>query len=331
MPDLTDFMRNPQFIRLYTSIESSGPQRGIILIEDASDRFFWEKVVNTVSPGRYDIKPFSQNGAEGKRALEKEYEHLSKDRLVAVDSDYDYLCPEKNAYASALNSNPFVLHTFLYSRESFISTPEAIDFLTGCIHLHVRLENQLIQAVQSYSRIVYDALYLFSWLHNIDPQQYRENIFNNSIRLPIGTRLLDDELNVNDGVLAQLKQSVDLYIHNHRQYIDDEASYGAYQVVLNSRGITPKNAILFTNGHYLLDAVFHPVYMEFISKNKKKDKEWVAANFPDNEVRSRKNQVDNHYKDNCTAKQLIYRCEAYREAPFWQKITQKLRDIENAV
>ncbi|HCR2005196.1 DUF4435 domain-containing protein [Enterobacter cloacae] len=330
MSELTDIMRNGEFIRAYTGIESSGSQKGIIYIEDASDRLFWERVVNTVCPNRYDIKPFSRNGAEGKRALEKEYEHLNKDRLVAVDSDYDYLCPSRNAYATALNSNPFVLHTFFYSRESFINTPEAIDSLAGCIHLHERLESQLIQAIQSYSSAIYEALCLFSWLHNRDHQQFREDVFNNSIRLPAGARLLDAELRVNEEALRELNRSADEYLLQHRPYIDDQDSYMQYQETLNQRGINPNNAILFTNGHYLLDSVFRPLYEMFINASRKKDKEWVEANCQQSEIRSRKNQVENHYRDNCGVKQLIHHCEAYREAPFWQRIIQKLSEIENS-
>lgn len=162
MSDLTDFMRRAENIRIYTGMASSGPQKGIIHIEDASDRLFWRKVVGAVCPDRYDIKPFSQGGAQGKRRLEQQYRHLHKDYLIAVDSDYDFLCPDRNEFSAELNANPFVLHTFCYSRESFIHTPEALEILTDCIYLHEKTHSHLYRKPCNVFQLLFMTLCLFS-------------------------------------------------------------------------------------------------------------------------------------------------------------------------
>lgn len=141
MSEFSDFLRHSSFIRSYTAI-SSGQEKGIIYVEDATDRTFWEKIVNFVCPGRYEIKPFGSPGVEGKRKLEMEYAHLHKERLVAVDGDFDYSCPARNNYSVHLIQNPFVLHTFYYSRESFINTREAILHLIDSLYLHVVVVNK---------------------------------------------------------------------------------------------------------------------------------------------------------------------------------------------
>lgn len=328
MSDLSEIMRRAEYVRGYTAIASSGPQKGIIHIEDATDRLFWTKVVNTVCPGRYDIKPFSQPGSEGKRKLEKEYQSLNKEYLVAVDSDYDYLCPDRNEYAAELNANPFVLHTFCYSRESFIHTPEAIESLTDCIYLHEKTECCTLEALQRFSGMVYDALLVFSWLHNQDQQRFKESDFSESFRLPAGVLLLDDDLAVNEVAFESLSRSVQQYTDAHATFISDRESFGQHQEVLRARGITPGNALLFINGHRLLDGVFRPVYEKLIRKSRSTDNEWVETHYPENETQDRKNQVRNHYKENCNARQLLSRCEAYTTSPFWQRITQKLAEAE---
>lgn len=328
MPELSEMMRNPEYIRLYTAIESSGPQRGIIHIEDATDRLFWTKIVNAVCPGRYDIKPYSQPGSEGKRKLEQEYQQLSKEYLVAVDGDYDYLCPDRNEYAAALNANPFVLHTFCYSRESFLHTPEAIESLTDCIYLHKKTNCHTLEALQRFSVKVYDALLVFSWLHNRDQHRFKESDFNESFRLPAGVLLLDDNLAVNEAAFESLSRSVQQYTDTHASFISDRESFAQHQEVLRARGITPENALLFINGHRLLDGVFRPVYEKLIRKSRSIDNEWVETHYPENEKQDRKNQVKNHYKENCNARQLLSRCEAYTTSPFWQRITQKLSEAE---
>lgn len=327
MADLTEIMHRSEFIKIYTGMESSGTQKGIIHIEDASDRLFWKKVVNTVCPDRYDIKPFSQPGAEGKRRLEKNYSRLHKDYLIAVDSDYDYLCPDRNAYSAEMNANPYVLHTFCYSRESFILTQECITDLTDCIHIREKTHNQINEALQRYSAIIYDALILFSWLHNRDQQRFKESDFNISFRLPEGFYILDDNLQVNEAALDHLRQSAQQYLDNHLHYLDDRISYQQYQDAINARGINPQTALLFINGHYLMDGIFRPIFNMLIKKSRKKDIEWVEKNYPTHEIDNRKRQIRNHYEEHCNAVQLIFHCDSYMPSPFWQKINHKLTGI----
>lgn len=328
MPDLTDFMRSAKYIKIYTGMESSGPQKGIIHTEDASDRLFWRKVVNDVCPGRYDVKPFSQGGEAGKRRLEQQYRHLHKDYLIAVDSDYDFLCPDRNEFSSELNANPFVLHTFCYSRESFIHTPENVEELTDCIHLHEKMQSQIQEALRRFSITVYDALRIFSWLHNQDQQRFKESDFNQCFRLPAGVFLLDDSLDINEIAFESLSQSVQRYTDTHAVLINDLEGFERHETALRTKGITSESALLFINGHYLLDSIFRPVYEKLIRKSKRKDNEWVVTHYPVSETQPRMNQVRNHYEQNCNVYQLINRCESYTTSPFWQRITQKLTGAE---
>jgi hypothetical protein len=330
MSDLTDFMRSAEYIKIYTGMESSGPQKGIIHTEDASDRLFWKQVVNEVCPGKYDIKPFSQGGEAGKRRLEQQYRHLHKHYLIAVDSDYDFLCPDRNEFSAELNANPFILHTFCYSRESFIHTTESVEELTDCIHLHEKTHSQIKEALQRFSVTVYDALLVFSWLHNQDQQRFKESDFNQCFKLPHGVLILDDNIEVNEAAFKSLSQSVERYSEEYAALITDQDSFNHHETLLRSKGITPESALLFINGHHLLDGIFRPVYEKLIRKSRTTDNEWVVNHYPDSEVQSRKNQVRNHYEESCRPRQLINRCESYKTSPFWHRITQKLTVVEHA-
>lgn len=326
MPELSETMRSAEFTRLYTAMESSGTQKGIIYIEDATDRPFWEKVLNAVCPGRYDIKPFGQPGSEGKRRLEQEYAHLNKDRLVAVDGDYDYICPQRNEYASCLVESKFVLHTFFYSRESYINTYEAVSHLTDCLYLHVKPDSMLLEALQQYSRTIYPALCLFTWLHNKNQQRFPENHFNMAVMLPDGRSLLNSDLTVNEFTFSSLQQKVEIYISEYSQYIDNEQGYQEHIEALATRGINADHAYLFTDGHYLLDAILHPMLKIVSRECLNRDKAWVEERYPQAAINHRKRQVINHYKDHCNTETLLFHCDAYRTEYFWLKITQKLRD-----
>ncbi|MZK90402.1 DUF4435 domain-containing protein [Citrobacter amalonaticus] len=329
MSEMSDIMRSDGYIRLYTSIASSGSQKGIIYIEDAVDRVFWEKAINAVCPDQYDIKPYSQPGAEGKRKLEREYSKLHKKLLVAIDADYDYICPDRNAYASELDNNPFILHTYFYSKESYIHTPEAIDYLTNSVHLNMKTEHSIHQALQRYSSIIFNALCLFSWLHNRNAQQYRENDFNQCIALPNGVKILNADLTVNEAALHQLTLNVENYMNQYSQHINDDAGFARHREFLSERGLRPDNSLLFTNGHTLLDSIFRPAYDMFIRKSRSNENDWVTAHYNENQVRDRKSQVRNHYDNNCKLTTMLHHCEAYQTTQFWQRITDKLSQIES--
>lgn len=327
MSEMSDIMRSKNYIHIYTSMESCGSQKGIIYVEDVSDRLFWKLVIDTICPERYDIKVFSQQGSCGKRRLEQEYNHLHKDFLVAVDADYDYICPNRNEYSAILNSNPFVLHTFCYSRESYLHTEDAIIYFINSIHLNVNTENCIIQALSIYSEIIFDALCVFTFLHDRDSQEHKENIFNNSIRLQGNKRLLNDDLSINEEAINELRNSVSNYINHCEQFIHSSDDIIRHRDMLSDCGITKNNALLFINGHNLFDGIFSPIYDMYIKLSRKNEMAWVSDNFSEQVARDRKRQVDNHYKDNCKPSTLMYHCREYRNSPFWSKITDKLNDL----
>lgn len=327
MNELSDLMRNGDFIKIFTKMESQGAEKGLIYIEDATDRYFWESIIDRALPGRYQIKPYSQPGSEGKRRLEKEYKNLNPFYLVAVDADYDYLCPEKNEYSVTLNNSPFVLHTFLHSKESYVHTHEAITALTNSIHLHTPTAHQIDLALVRISNEIFEALCLFSFLHNQDSDRFKENTFNASIKKPDGLKILNDDMTVNDEAIRQIGLSAAQYITEHLQYVETSAIYQEHKAKISSKGITPDNAILFTNGHALLDNIFQPLYKEFIKKSKKNDLAYVNDNYPEETTGDRRRAVDNYYKNHCHSSTLINRCNTFLTSPFCLRISEKLTAI----
>lgn len=326
MSELTDFMRSGAFIKSYTAMQSSGPEKGIIYTEDASDRLFWENVVNKACPGRYDIKPFGSPGSQGKRGLEKEYGHLHQDRLIAVDGDFDYICPRRNEYASHLADNPFVLHTFFYSRECHISTCESLTDIINRIYLHVRSPESISEAILSYSRVIYPALILFSFLHNSDQPVYREDDFSAVIKIPDGACLVNADMTVNEVAIAGVRRNVEEFCSENAHHIEEAGDeYTEHTDTLCRLGVTHDNAYLFTNGHKVLKSLVVPVLQKLSRERQEQDKSWVRDSFSDNSVRDRINQVINYYKTNCNVDFLVSSCEAYKNQEFWRRITEKLK------
>lgn len=330
MAETSDIMRSEKYIRLYTKIATSDVQKGIVYIEDALDRIFWERVFDYICPNRYIVKPYSQPGSEGKRKLELEYKNLHRNLLVAIDADYDYLCPQRNDYAEALHSNPYIIHTYFYSKESYIHTSDSIDILTNNVYLNVKTTHQINNALKLYSNIIYDAFCYFSWLHNIDANQFPESEFNPCIEIPSGIKILNEDLTVNGHALDLVRESSVNYIDRHIQYIENKDDFNHHIERLRELGLHQDNTLLFTNGHSLLDIIFRPSYQMFIKKCKKNDNEWVTKNYPEGQHRARLNQVRNHYEQNCKETTLIHHCQGYTNNEFWKKIVNKIERLANS-
>ena len=124
MSNFDDYVMNGDYNKIYNHI-LKGNFVGTIFVEDQSDQVFWSKIFQKTAFANYDIKPLAIlkdneiNYLNGKRNLEAYYKNANESVLVAVDSDFDYLCPELNEYASHIN-NDYVVHTFAYSRESVV-------------------------------------------------------------------------------------------------------------------------------------------------------------------------------------------------------------------
>jgi len=326
MDDFDTIRSSRDFLNTYNMFTTSIPA-GVLYIEDASDRLFWERLVKSVCPGRYRVMPYSQGGAEAKRSLEREYINLHQDFIVGVDSDYDYLCSNRNEFAIQLSTNQFVLHTFYYSRESYINSKEAISNILECFHLHKYPENQLLASLEKYSETIHPALCLFSWLHNVEWRLHPENLFNMAIRLPEGSRLLNENLTVNENTINAVKQQVDEYIHTYSSQVNDPQDYSSHLEQLKQRGINEANAHLFTDGHYLLDGILRPILKMVVMAGQNQDKAWVEQNYVGEAIGQRKRQVVNHYKDNCNTSTLVFQCTAYHSGDFWLRIAEKMRTI----
>ena len=326
MADLIDFIRSQQYLRAYTK-QQTGIESGVMLVESPSDRLFWEKLISHACPGRYLVKHFSEGKAEGKRTLEAEYAHLHSDRIVGVDGDYDYLCPNRSNKALTLNSNAFILHTFCYSRESYASAYESITDIKNRLFYRNRIHDSLIETLQKYSHTIYPALCIFSFLHNSNPNIFLENDFRNAISLNNDERLLDDELNTNTTTLDELQSRIRKYTLELQSNVTDEVSFESYKQFIRGNEINEDNAYMFIDGHYLQDSIVIPMLKSIAAKAKLNDINEIKEKTTPAQQKIKINEVHNHFKDKCNIQSLIFQCHCFMKNIFWDKMTEKLKSI----
>ena len=330
MSDFSRMIGSPAFIRAYNKFQS-GQVMGNIFVENPTDIPFWQHVVNAVDGSRYKVRPISKEQAAGKRTLQKRYAALNQEFLVAVDSDYDFLCPDRHAEAQQMNNNPFVLHTYCYSRESFQCCHHSLGAITEILFFHQQFPSQIHEALIQYSYAVYPALCVFSYLHNKNWQQYSEGEFNLAVRFNSGVCLINDELQVNDDAIIQLQTQVEAYSLSLYAAITDDADFDSFKTILTTRGITEDNAYMFINGHCLQDIVVKPMLEKIAAVTRRSEKDSVAQMYPEPErlktKRQKLNEIDNYYKNERQLSTLLSNGQAFVQDAFFSLITAKLDAI----
>ncbi|EAP1698575.1 DUF4435 domain-containing protein, partial [Salmonella enterica] len=299
--------------------------KALLYIEDATDRLFWEGIVNAVRPGFFDVKPFSQPGSEGKRRLEKEYSKVNSTYMVAVDSDFDYLCPHRSPLAVTMNESPYILHTFIYSLESHICCNESLTDIDNRIRLNISAPVASISnVVQQYSSLIYEALCLFAFIHNTSPENCPEHEFREAVKFPADLHVTDDGNSISQSAETALRAKLDIFIQNYSSRIQNQDEYSEFCQSLREKNITENTAFMFINGHDLYNSIVSLAFRKCTNLNRIADEQWVDSEVPQEQIQSRKNQVRNYYRENCNIGTLFFQGTAHMTNLFWQKITEKL-------
>ncbi|WP_213637229.1 DUF4435 domain-containing protein [Providencia rettgeri] len=326
MSEFDNLLKSDRYLKAYAK-QQAGKSQGILYVENPSDRLFWENVIAHVCPDKYIVKTYSVEKAPGKRALEKEYNRLNSSFIVGVDGDFDYLCPSRHDNASHLNSNPFIIHTFAYSRENIIFDMSSIADISNRMVFRHKLSHKGIEALACYSAIIFPALSVFSYAHNSDWQRFKEDQFMNAISLPENERLLTDELMVNTIALDRVKIASDEYIKYIINEMNNEIKESDCCEMITARCITPETAYMFINGHYLKDKIIKPMLDLLKRKNKNEDINDVKSKLPKDRWKRSIAEIDNYFKDCCNVECVIHNATSYTSGAVWGLIKNKLSNI----
>lgn len=328
MSGFDSLLKSAKYLKAYTK-QQTGKPRGVLYVENPSDRLFWENVIAQVCPEQYSVKSFSLEDAPGKRSLEKEYSKLHRFYIVGVDGDFDYLCPDRHEFANSLNNNPYVIHTFTYSRESVIfSIPSVLDISNRLAFRH-KLTHDCVVALTEYSKIIFSALSVFSYAHNLDWQKFKEDQFTKAISLPLSEKLLTDDLKINTVALDGVRVTSQKYIDTTLNSIGNEIDAKYCCNILTERSITPEIAYMFIEGHYLKDNIVKPMLDLLKRKNKTEDINEVKAKLPKERWKQSINEVENYFKDCCHTESIIHNANCYTSGAIWSLIKEKFKVINN--
>ena len=324
-----DYFTNPNFVGGYNAIKEGKKEafkKGMVYVEDDSDISLWKKFINQILPNKYNFTTATSskgNKAEGKRVLEKMYPKANIKVLFAVDADYDFLTSNLDS-SHAFRDNPFILHTYSFSKESVMLEKTQLDnFIQKCQHTqshNADLEKFLVL----FSEVAFDGLikYLaFIKQHNFQIIEYNEfhQCFNIKSKI-----IVTDDLSLDNSVIHEVVVNLSQFFSKKSLF---EKDIQHIMSLFNSLNITEENAYRFISGHEVYDLV-EKVHKQLIDKLYNQELLSIRANFQGEAIKERIAQLKKHFDDNF---KLPTFCNAYvpdEKDEIHQKILQQVFKIK---
>jgi len=287
---------NSLYIEAQNSLRPSNESEIIyVYVESEDDICHWNSILNEKSINgnrkvRFEIYLPINNGYEkGKyNVLNLFKNNLGKYLILCVDSDYDYLLPNRNEDSELINNSEFIFHTYTYSIENLYSHHESLNnFCTRCIKstsLPIDLEHLILK----YSNIIYD---LFCW-NVFFYHRNMESSFSISDFTEVTKILINNDIENNFKTSFDcLKERVDRKSHElNTLFIELTSDKEEFKSYLLNKGINFDNCYLYANGHTILENVVLMFLKPIVKKCRgEKLREIFAANISLEQKESEKN------------------------------------------
>lgn len=325
-----DYITNPSFIEAY-----GFNNKWLLYVEDESDIPFWDAIINHIFPEKYDIKP-AVTGSENKRGkshLEKLIDKLNEHFLIAIDSDFDFVCQNgRLPHSYNINSIKYILQTYTYSRESLQYSPKNIKDVMRRTKYTISSNIDITKIINIFSDISFEILINFLYLKEknieiiVDNKKFTESSLVKLIRLPNKCKITDFNFNINEVFFNQHKQKVCIVENKLDALITDKSDYTAFKKSLLDKGINISNAFLFISGHLYEDFI-HQIFEHVIRILLDKEIKRLKSETHGTDLSDKILKLKTHFREYCSYKTMIYQKSIDPSDFYIQKIYEDVNKV----
>lgn len=271
---------------------------GYIYVEDITDKPFWEKIASkhTVTlfqndkgsymPGKSNLL-FYKNPGETESLLDKCHKGL----LIAIDSDFDELCPNAltQTWANHQNSR-FVLRTYAHGRENIVFSPKCLhEILDSKFKLYINChDNPILEVFETLSAIWFKPYRKFLFLLNNGQSQHDDWIaqiqFHNKECQEIA--LKKD--------FSQYKKRITNFSLQLNQKINNQNDFEQFCDELAEKDFTEQNVWCFIRCHDFEEKFVMPIMEMICSDRIKEEMTHIKKHYQDD--KNRKVQCQNIFQ-----------------------------------
>jgi len=298
----------------------------IVYVESYDDIFFWRDVLGEFENddlGFEVVLPSRTNLSRGKKSAITNHlgKGLGTSMIACVDADLDYLLQSSSATSREINSNPFIVHTYVYAIENYQCYAPSLHNVCVMATLNDKKVFDFEAYLAAYSRIVYDLFVWAMWLYRNDRAGEMPLTSFCNIATVHKVNIYNPE-----AALEGLRRSVNQKIAWLQRHIPEaKGNLQPLKTELAQLGVQPDNVYLFMQGHHIMDNivmdVLNPV-CTILRRAREKEIKSTATH---------SQQLDNElacYQHSQGAiEQMIRRNTDYKQCPQYLQMKQKISQL----
>lgn len=309
----------------------------ILFIENEEDERFWKYIFKQLDPNiKLDFHSYfrrkkeqkdSESSAQGKQQVLK-FRDIVEDYsgvvFLCIDSDFDYILDNFN-----INSNPYILQTYVYSVENFICCAKSLNELCSDL-LFPEGTFDFVLFYKNFSKNIRE-LFIYHILlksHSRSEDDKIKAVYKSIISNISGIKTLSDlsKLYTSDSFLSNIEKELERIKDNYPKIIEDFKRIS--KKIDEDEKIINDMLYLYINGHlvYDLTCTILKKISNLVLSNKIKE---VKVFLSGTQLKNKIQELKNKNKDISSVLDIRYNyCFQENLCPNFQNIIDDLIDAQ---
>lgn len=235
-------------------------KRIVAYVESYDDVFFWRTALSRFENDKryFEVMLPSKDGLKrGKKSalMNVLSKGVGECMIACVDADLDYLLQGTTATSREVISNPYILHTYVYSIENYQCYGPSLHNVAVAVTLNDHRIFDFNDYMTGFSEACFP---LFVWMIYL----YRKGRLGELSLTDFGRIVepggfsIDQPERSLQNVARKAKNRV---AQLQRRYPEAKNEISALSDELTSLGVTPQTTYLYMQGHYLFDSIVAPI------------------------------------------------------------------------
>lgn len=296
-----------------------------VYVEGYEDVAFWRCIFDHFRNPylRFEISvPTRPDLPKGKKVLMSMIPTSSEEKLLCVDSDFDYLFSERTEQSRTVNNSRYMFHTYAYATENFLCyAPSLHNVCVKATKNDTRIFD-FVKFMEEYSLIIYP---VFLW-YAYSAQMGTESVFTlNDFRSTVRLGYLDIKEN-GRSTLEWLRGNVSSRLRalerNYPQMQQPVEEFGRY--LRDSKDVVPEQTYLYMHGHTLMDNVVMVLLTDVCDHLRKLSQARISSS--SKEGIALRDEMSNYNNSLRSIRDVLLDNENYTSCPLYKRLSL---DIEH--
>lgn len=258
---------NPDYSRNSAILTGKKDRRVTVEVEDSIDEDFWRDLLDSVDTGKeFHFKTYrtitkkeSYTESRGKYSIMLMASSFDQNHIGCVDADNDWLLSDVTESGKILTSNKCLLHTYGYSIENLMCSPETLTDLIwkSCKE---KTDFDFITYFDNLSQAIYPLLMWSLYLYSIESHDFTATSWH---------KMLPQDCTDTDRIAEMAETTIAELRAKHPDAEQNILSLA--QQLVSQKALNQQNAYLFVRGHalfaHILRALLKPIADELFNKH----------------------------------------------------------------